>query len=46
MDYLDRMDLEYMLEYAEYQGKFDNDTKMVEELERPEKEKENGRKQI
>ena len=42
MDYLDYMDLQHNLELAEYNGMFDNDQKMVEEMER----RENGRKQI
>lgn len=38
MDYLDHIDidLEYRLELAEYNGIFDNDQKMVEEMERGE----------
>lgn len=43
MDYLDYMDLKYNLELAEYNGMFDNDQKMVEEMER---RKENERNRI
>ena len=43
MDYLDYMDtdLEYRLELAEYNGMFDNDQKMVEEMERRERNERN-----
>lgn len=38
MDYSDNLniDLEYKLELAEYNGMFDNDQKMIDEIERKE----------
>ena len=46
MDYLDIIDLEHEIEIAEYNGKFDNDTKMVEQLEKQERKEKDGRFQI